>query len=736
MKRLMPVLSVLVVATLFVVACEDSQLPTMVDSESISLAISDGAHPTDSSNAEFFFLPGIVPNPSDHPDYDEDDFNPYLAPKLRICELNPEISGEVAKCAAGVDLVVDGEVMGINADETHYSFGWKTGEGMTVSGTDYRISVYIGLGIEEVPLGYRDVRAVDSPGQVPSHPETFEYYVFNNGSNIPIKVRIESGALCDVPRNKDCVTRFVDLDDGGDLALMTGDDIYGHLHVPSQASSDQTNPTLNMKPCTQPSDLPIDIPTFGACFEIDDFGSGVKLGVDDPATISVCTIVEDPGFQLLDHQQQHLVTLHRWHDGVVEALPHVEDNCTPPQPPVPTDVVGYARAGLGLLRAGVSALLVPKPLHAKAVVLHRGMGGSTTMFSSFQFALPAKMEKIPAGDGQIARVGTTVAIAPSVMVTDLFNDPVENARVWFTIDSTDLRGAKLETVYPAFTDTAGIASVQTWTLGSDVGEYSLDASGFGFAVDGSSEEFNGPRVEIVDGETLPVLDPYVPLHDEWDDGVEDGPKVALRQGTVTFTATACEAGYGTPGFIDGKMDDGEWQCADSTTVPVNLSGGSTTDATLYWMNDGTDLFFAVKVPRSSADKVNVLQVSFDNNNSFNESSTGIAEEFDDILVYDASEGLTDRFLTERCTGSKQAACGRDDVRGTDGSNDGDGAFFNDGFYSVYELSHPLSGDDHDISVSSGGDDMVGIFLTLSLGKGAQGNTQWPGFREFFEIVIR
>ncbi len=64
--------------------------------------------------------------------------------------------------------------------------------------------------------------------------------------------------------------------------------------------------------------------------------------------------------------------------------------------------------------------------------------------------------------------------------------------------------------------------------------------------------------------------------------------------THTFQANAiCRDGWGTA-TVDGSFDAGEWVCADSEPFAANLSGGSTP-AVMYWMNDGTRLYLAVRV---------------------------------------------------------------------------------------------------------------------------------------------
>jgi hypothetical protein len=68
------------------------------------------------------------------------------------------------------------------------------------------------------------------------------------------------------------------------------------------------------------------------------------------------------------------------------------------------------------------------------------------------------------------------------------------------------------------------------------------------------------------------------------------------------------------------------------------------------------------------------------------------------------------------------------------SQDGAGDVGNGGGWTTYELSHPLAGSAGEDFIRSAGQ-RLGFFLTLRIGKGAQGNTQIPGFRDFREITI-
>jgi len=129
------------------------------------------------------------------------------------------------------------------------------------------------------------------------------------------------------------------------------------------------------------------------------------------------------------------------------------------------DSLGIARASHWLLgtRAG--------PNRLRAVV-----GTAEAVFSATGEAGEPVTIEIHDGDGQSAPAGTSVPIPPSVRVLDAFANPVSGVTVGFSI------GAGGGTVIGAAkeTDTAGIATVDAWTLGP-VGANTLLASLAGVA---------------------------------------------------------------------------------------------------------------------------------------------------------------------------------------------------------------------------------------------------------------
>jgi hypothetical protein len=134
----------------------------------------------------------------------------------------------------------------------------------------------------------------------------------------------------------------------------------------------------------------------------------------------------------------------------------------------------------------------------------------------------------------------------------------------------------------------------------------------------------------------------------------------------------------------------------------------------------------VRVKQPSLDKVNNVRFDFDNDGSGNVAAG------DDAIDYDAgTDAFSDEYLTAKCANSNQSGCGAEDKV----SQDGAAAVGNDGTWTVYELSHPLAGTPGEDFIRAAGDPL-GFYLTLRVGNGAQGNTQWPGFRVFQKITIR
>jgi adhesin/invasin len=77
-----------------------------------------------------------------------------------------------------------------------------------------------------------------------------------------------------------------------------------------------------------------------------------------------------------------------------------------------------------------------------------------------------------AGNGQTALASTAVAIPPSVLIRDQFNNPVGGVAVTFVVSA----GSGAVTGTPATTNANGVAAVGSWTLGSIAGTNTLSAT--------------------------------------------------------------------------------------------------------------------------------------------------------------------------------------------------------------------------------------------------------------------
>ena len=101
----------------------------------------------------------------------------------------------------------------------------------------------------------------------------------------------------------------------------------------------------------------------------------------------------------------------------------------------------------------------------------------TVFISSIAEAGPAATVGVQAGNGQSAFTNTAVAIAPAVVVRDTFGNPVPRVAVDFAVTA----GGASVSGTPATTDTNGVATVGSWTLGPDVGTNTLRATAAGVA---------------------------------------------------------------------------------------------------------------------------------------------------------------------------------------------------------------------------------------------------------------
>jgi len=716
-------------------------------------------------NPDLFFAQPLAENPQPGDSgYDVGGSNGALRPYVRICETDgaPTTAGCLTDVTQAVTGSATGLLMTYGSGNELYQVNWQT-KALDVS-KSYRIEIW-GIRLTGPAqrttveprwlFGWRDI--ANSPS-VSACKGSDAFCLVNYGQNLPIKVRIEQYVFC--PVSRDCAVQFVAAGTDANLQAQldpTTGAPTAQFFIPGQSGTDFA---FAFEPCTAEEDAAlssaIDLPTFGPCLKtVTDFTGALS----QPAIVSLCSQLDPSGFGLPPEQLEQLA-LHHFTDDLsrAQALPEAWQCGTPT-----SGAIASAGAPSSLLHLAqvvgsqIKSWVTPRPLMARAPMIDRGGGGSTSLVESrFKLALPAKFVRgSPAY--QVRLAGSDVTLTAKVV--DLFGNAVQNARVHWTFlappqsvggDACVLSGGTGSACAAgdvvAYTNASGEAAA-TVRLSTLSGNNLFNAHGRGIADDrdsgctvlvptpGTDASCNGPRTSGPYG----PFDPFMPFHDGdvFDGSPATGPEsaVEISNGTrLPFTVFGCQPGFGTP-TVDGHFTDAEWACAKSYNFTANVSGGATP-ATLYVMNDATNVYFAVRLARSGSDKVNTLQFNFDNNDSWTANGgAGAAEAGDEVLSLDATKGFADAYLTLKCTTSSQSSCWETDPS-DGGTRDGSGAFSNDGTYTTYEISHPLNtaDDAHDFSLSAGS--KVGLFLTLQTGSGATGNTQWPQFRKYLEIDVK
>jgi hypothetical protein len=190
------------------------------------------------------------------------------------------------------------------------------------------------------------------------------------------------------------------------------------------------------------------------------------------------------------------------------------------------------------------------------------------------------------------------------------------------------------------------------------------------------------------------------------------PSEAHLTGTPAFDV----GGFGTP-TIDGVISPGEWSAAGVISFQMNLpasEGGGTQPATVYVMNDATNIYFALTFARSPTVTTS-FGVEFDDNHN------GAQDATEDVFVANWDGGYYDD--VRKSNGTAPA-----DVDES-GTNDGTAAAGNDGTNTIIEVSKPLnSGDANDFALSAGDTVGAGIFVRIIVGENFPddyGDTDYP-----------
>jgi alpha-tubulin suppressor-like RCC1 family protein len=146
------------------------------------MVISDAAH--GSGNPHFYFKPPMVPSTTYRGTFD-----PTLDVTVKICEWSA--AGCVAEVASfTMNSAAGSETVRVDPGEEHYIVNWHTSRFTLNETRTYRIRVLAG-GYE---LGYADVDLYRSKSEAKKS-SSGTNVAFKHGATLPIKFRIESGAL-------------------------------------------------------------------------------------------------------------------------------------------------------------------------------------------------------------------------------------------------------------------------------------------------------------------------------------------------------------------------------------------------------------------------------------------------------------------------------------------------------------------------------------------------------------
>ena len=181
------------------------------------------------------------------------------------------------------------------------------------------------------------------------------------------------------------------------------------------------------------------------------------------------------------------------------------------------------------------------------------------------------MMTLNAGDGQTATAGSAVATAPSVRVTDIYNNPVAGVAVAFATAA----GSGSVATPSATTNASGVASAGVWTLGTTAGTDTLVATSPGLT--GSPVLFSATGVAGAAAGYVVTASDYGPLTaapvtitaqlaDQY------GNPVATSRVRVTFTKSGSGGSFSgaNPAFTD-----------ENGVASITFTTGTTVGTTYY-----------------------------------------------------------------------------------------------------------------------------------------------------------
>ncbi len=193
-------------------ACVDQREPMAPAAPAAQIV--DAVH--SGGNQHFYWLPPLVPEPTP-----TGVFDPSLSPSVEICEWTgsscvlPLLARFTMSSGSG------SEVVRLGLEGEHYIVNWHTRRFGLDPAKTYRMSVFA----QGVELGKADVDVVRS-GRELKDVDTDQFIPLLNGRTLPIKFRVEEGALPPV-------TRWIQLLPAGAIPAIRG----GHTAVLDEGSN-------------------------------------------------------------------------------------------------------------------------------------------------------------------------------------------------------------------------------------------------------------------------------------------------------------------------------------------------------------------------------------------------------------------------------------------------------------------------------------------------------------------
>jgi len=171
----------LAVAFTLLTTCDDEVPSTAPEVGSPVFAISDAVH--NDGNEHFFWLPPLVDNPRSF----NGDFDGSLSPVVRIWDVT---EGAEILVAEFTTTTGPGSETVRATTEDLYIVNWHTDQFELSETATYRITVLVA----EIPLGFVDVK-VRGRARAAKNASAGEYVALKHGRTLPIKFRIEHGAV-------------------------------------------------------------------------------------------------------------------------------------------------------------------------------------------------------------------------------------------------------------------------------------------------------------------------------------------------------------------------------------------------------------------------------------------------------------------------------------------------------------------------------------------------------------